>query len=239
MPNHDQRHSIGVARGVEAHLARHARTPATRGGSPPRCSTTSASSTRASACTAASWPPCPARSAGATWPTRGRERGGFTRRVGLYLRHPELGADRIRLAGGPEEAAAWAAAHHDPDRWVPPGSPSGWSPCSSPLTTTERDSCREVRLNFDPGQFSSSSAPAGLSRRSTTTSSGKISNHESSASGGVDEHDRDRRHEQRDGDERGRHRVAHDVGRQPVAEQSAAVRASRTSLLRASSRRRV
>jgi len=38
---------------------------------------------------------------------------GFTRRIALYLRHPELGADRIRIAGGPEEAARWAAAHHD------------------------------------------------------------------------------------------------------------------------------
>jgi hypothetical protein len=45
------------------------------------------------------------------------ERGGFTRRVGLYLRHPELGADRIRLLEGPEEAAQWAAAHHDPTTW--------------------------------------------------------------------------------------------------------------------------
>jgi hypothetical protein len=45
------------------------------------------------------------------------ERSGFTRRVGLYLRHPELGADRIRLLGGPEEAAQWAAAHHDRAAW--------------------------------------------------------------------------------------------------------------------------
>jgi hypothetical protein len=45
------------------------------------------------------------------------ERSGFTRRVGLYLRHPELGAQRIRLAGGPEEAAQWAAAHHTPEAW--------------------------------------------------------------------------------------------------------------------------
>ena len=45
------------------------------------------------------------------------ETSGFTRRVGLYLRHPELGADRIRLAGEPEEAARWAAAHHDPGTW--------------------------------------------------------------------------------------------------------------------------
>lgn len=38
---------------------------------------------------------------------------GITRRVGLYLRHPELGAARIRVAGGREEAARWAEAHHD------------------------------------------------------------------------------------------------------------------------------
>lgn len=42
---------------------------------------------------------------------------GFTRRVGLYLRHAELGADRIRIAGEPEEAARWATAHHDPSLW--------------------------------------------------------------------------------------------------------------------------
>jgi hypothetical protein len=41
------------------------------------------------------------------------EKRGVTRRVGLYLRHPELGATRIRLAGGREEAARWAEAHHD------------------------------------------------------------------------------------------------------------------------------
>jgi hypothetical protein len=38
---------------------------------------------------------------------------GITRRVGLYLRHPELGATRIRVVGGREEAARWAEAHHD------------------------------------------------------------------------------------------------------------------------------
>jgi hypothetical protein len=48
---------------------------------------------------------------------------GITRRVGLYLRHPELGATRIRLAGGREEAARWAAAHHEPDRWSSTGIP--------------------------------------------------------------------------------------------------------------------
>jgi hypothetical protein len=43
---------------------------------------------------------------------------GFTRRVGLYLCHPDRGGDRIRLAGEPEEAALWSAAHHDPDTWA-------------------------------------------------------------------------------------------------------------------------
>ena len=38
---------------------------------------------------------------------------GLTRRVGLYLRHPELGAQRIELADGRPEAVAWARAHHD------------------------------------------------------------------------------------------------------------------------------
>jgi predicted HD phosphohydrolase len=48
---------------------------------------------------------------------------GFTRRVGLYLRHAELGADRIRIAGGSEEAARWAAAHHHPEQWAATGIP--------------------------------------------------------------------------------------------------------------------
>jgi hypothetical protein len=48
---------------------------------------------------------------------------GVTRRVGLYLRHPELGATRIRLAGGSDEAARWAAAHHDDDPHAASGLP--------------------------------------------------------------------------------------------------------------------
>lgn len=48
---------------------------------------------------------------------------GTRRRVGLYLRHGELGADRIRVVGGREEAARWASAHHDPDAWASLGFP--------------------------------------------------------------------------------------------------------------------
>ncbi|MGH2783192.1 MAG: HD domain-containing protein [Thermoleophilaceae bacterium] len=44
-------------------------------------------------------------------------------RFGMYLRHDELGAAMIRAAEGREEAAAWADAHHHPERWVDSGVP--------------------------------------------------------------------------------------------------------------------
>jgi hypothetical protein len=49
---------------------------------------------------------------------------GFRRRVAWYLRHDERGADRIRAAGGREEAARWAWAHHHRDRWAESGVPA-------------------------------------------------------------------------------------------------------------------
>jgi hypothetical protein len=46
---------------------------------------------------------------------------GFTRRVGLYLRHPELGGDQLALAGSAPLTVAWAREHHlPPDRWTVP-----------------------------------------------------------------------------------------------------------------------
>ncbi|HMG26466.1 MAG TPA: hypothetical protein VKH36_06590 [Acidimicrobiia bacterium] len=43
---------------------------------------------------------------------------GFRRRVAWYLHHDERGAARIRAAGGRDEAARWAWAHHHRDRWA-------------------------------------------------------------------------------------------------------------------------
>ena len=51
------------------------------------------------------------------------EKRGMTRRFGLYLRHPELGASRIRMCEGSREAAVWAEAHQDPDRYAQTGIP--------------------------------------------------------------------------------------------------------------------
>ena len=122
-PHHDQRHAIGVARAVQADLAAtpyadddrwlaaallHDIGKLDSGLGVWGRVTATVSATVAGHDMADSW-------------SQGR---GFTRRVGLYLRHPELGADRIRLAGAPEEAACWAAAHHDPSTWAALGIPA-------------------------------------------------------------------------------------------------------------------
>lgn len=44
---------------------------------------------------------------------------GFTRRVGLYLHHPEIGADMLEMAGSDPLTVAWAEQHHKPaDEWT-------------------------------------------------------------------------------------------------------------------------
>jgi hypothetical protein len=46
---------------------------------------------------------------------------GFTRRVGLYLRHDELGGEMLRVAGSAPLTANWAAEHHlGPEDWTVP-----------------------------------------------------------------------------------------------------------------------
>ena len=44
---------------------------------------------------------------------------GFTRRVGLYLHHPEIGADMLELAGSDPLTVSWAEEHHKPaEEWT-------------------------------------------------------------------------------------------------------------------------
>ena len=46
---------------------------------------------------------------------------GVTRRVGLYLRHAELGAEMLALAGSEPFTVTWAREHHlPPERWTLP-----------------------------------------------------------------------------------------------------------------------
>jgi hypothetical protein len=49
------------------------------------------------------------------------ERGGMTRKVGLYLQYPKLGADLLSLAESDDRVVAWAAEHHlPPEKWSLP-----------------------------------------------------------------------------------------------------------------------
>ena len=44
---------------------------------------------------------------------------GFTRRVGLYLLHPEIGGDLLGIAGSDPLTEAWTREHHKPsDEWT-------------------------------------------------------------------------------------------------------------------------
>ena len=116
-PNHDQRHAVGVARDVQSRLA------GTEYADDPRWLAAALLHDigkldsrlgiygRVVATVSAS---VAGRDSAEHWSTSR----GFTRRVGLYLLHADLGADRIRLAGEPEEAALWSAAHHEPSTWA-------------------------------------------------------------------------------------------------------------------------
>lgn len=43
---------------------------------------------------------------------------GVTRRIGLYLKHPELGGDLLEMVGSDPLTIAWAREHHmDPSKW--------------------------------------------------------------------------------------------------------------------------
>jgi hypothetical protein len=51
------------------------------------------------------------------------DKSGFVRRCALYIFHDQLGADRVKIAGGRREAALWAEAHHRPAIWDATGIP--------------------------------------------------------------------------------------------------------------------
>ncbi len=49
------------------------------------------------------------------------QRRGITRRIGLYLQYPSLGADLLAVAGSDPLVVEWAAQHHDPEAdWTVP-----------------------------------------------------------------------------------------------------------------------
>jgi hypothetical protein len=49
--------------------------------------------------------------------------GGMRGRMGRYAGHDEVGADLLSVAGARPAVAAWASAHHRPERWDSTGIP--------------------------------------------------------------------------------------------------------------------
>ena len=61
------------------------------------------------------------RSPATRWPTSGSPGRGFTRKVGLYLLHPDIGGDQLALADSDPLTVAWAREHHKPEEeWTVP-----------------------------------------------------------------------------------------------------------------------
>jgi hypothetical protein len=133
-PGHDRRHSAEVARQVEAALAGgpHADDPrwpacallhdigklASGLGIPARVLATLVDRATDGAVADPGDGGCPPDKRGVSR-YRWEEHRGLRRRIALYLRHPELGADMIQLVGGRAEVAHWAGAHHDRARLDP------------------------------------------------------------------------------------------------------------------------
>jgi hypothetical protein len=121
MPSADRRHAVGVARRVDAAL------PADGVGADRRAvlaaallhdvgKTVSGLSTYGRVIATLS-----AGVAGRDQAEAWTETRGFTRRVGLYLRHPELGGDQLELAGSHRLTVAWTREHHLPaEQWTVP-----------------------------------------------------------------------------------------------------------------------
>ena len=113
----DRRHAAGVARRVEVALGHEATRPVLAAALLHDCGkTVSGLGTYGRVIATLS-----GKMAGSDQAVAWTETSGFTRRVGLYLEHPRLGAELLGLAGSAPLTVAWTAEHHlPPDRWTVP-----------------------------------------------------------------------------------------------------------------------
>ena len=115
----DRRHAVGVARRAERQLGHEATKPVLAAALLHDVGKVTAGLGTYGRVVATVAGAAAGRSMAGAW-TEGK---GFTRRVGLYLRHPDLGADMLALAGSNPLTVAWAREHHLPEEdWtLPPG----------------------------------------------------------------------------------------------------------------------
>lgn len=117
MSNADRRHSVGVARRVEAALGDRATDPVLAAALLHDVGKTAARLGTYGRVVAT----LSAKVAGYDMAVAWTETRGFTRRVGLYLEHPRLGADMLALAEADPLTVAWAREHHSPEQdWTVP-----------------------------------------------------------------------------------------------------------------------
>lgn len=117
MSRQDRRHAAGVARRVERALGHEATRPVVAAALLHDCgkSVSHLGTTGRVIATLS------AKVAGHDMAPAWSETSGFTRRVGLYLEHPRLGADLLGMAGSAPLTVAWAAEHHlPPEDWTVP-----------------------------------------------------------------------------------------------------------------------
>ena len=117
MARADRRHAIGVAERVERALGSEATRPIMAAALLHDCGkTVSGLGTHGRVIATVS-----ARLAGRDQAAAWSETRGFTRRVGLYLEHPRLGAELLGLAGSAPLTVAWTTEHHlPPEEWTVP-----------------------------------------------------------------------------------------------------------------------
>ena len=117
MSRADRRHAVGVARDVERRLGHAATTPVLAAALLHDVGKVTAGLGTYGRVVATLAGAAAGRSMADAW-TEGK---GFTRRVGLYLRHGALGADMLAMAGSDPLTVTWAREHHLPEEeWTLP-----------------------------------------------------------------------------------------------------------------------
>lgn len=113
----DRRHAVGVARRVAVALESEATRPVLAAALLHDCGKVASGLGTYGRVVATLSAKAAGTSAAAAW----TETRGFTRRVGLYVRHPELGAEMLGMAGSAPITVAWAREHHlPPEDWTVP-----------------------------------------------------------------------------------------------------------------------
>ena len=124
MPAVDRAHSIGVARGVAAHLDRIGLTesdPDARWVMAAALTHDVGKSTAGLGTYGRVVATLSEAVGGASMARVWAAKRGMTRKVGLYLQYPQLGAEMLAVAGSDERVVAWAAQHHEPEgSWTVP-----------------------------------------------------------------------------------------------------------------------